>query len=52
MTQSNSIDWEVMNVLNVEDSWNFFMSQISSTVERNSPYDDNFVIFCPFLCST
>ena len=33
----NSEDWELMNVLNVEDSWKFFMSQISSTVERNIP---------------
>ena len=33
----NSVDWELMNVLNVEDSWDFFVSQISSTVERNIP---------------
>ena len=33
----SSVNWETMNSMNVEDSWNFFLSKIKTSVEKNVP---------------
>ena len=32
----SSVNWESMNSMNVEDSWNFFLSKLKASVEKMS----------------